>query len=312
MNSHNYLLTDETISKNHKRSLYVVILTTLMMVIEIAAGLLTGSMALLADGWHMATHAGAIGISVIAYHLARSEKMSAHFSFGAGKFIPLGGYTSALILAFMAIIMMIESTNRLMNPVSIQYGEAILVAVVGLVVNLASVFLLFDDHHHHHHDHSDGHTHAHVHDHNLKSAYMHVVADSFTSLLAIGALLLGKYYDLAWTDPLMGVVGGVVILRWGWLLMKETAYELLDGHAKGINKEKIIRFLRTKDVEVVDIHLWRIAPSAHACEIIVESKMIRGSDFYHKHLKSEFPLTHLIVEERAKGVIHGVFRSPHS
>lgn len=274
------------------------------MVIEVTAGYLTGSMALLADGWHMATHAGAIGISVIAYHLARSEKMSSHFSFGAGKFIPLGGYTSALILAFMAIIMMIESINRLLNPLSIQYSEAILVAVVGLVVNLASVFLLFDDTHHHHHDH--------VHDHNLKSAYMHVVADSFTSLLAIGALLLGKYYDLSWTDPLMGVVGGVVILRWGWLLMKETAYELLDGHAKGISKDKIIRSLRTKDVEVVDIHLWRIAPSAHACEIIVESKMIRGSDFYHKHLKSEFALTHLIVEERAKGVIHGVFRSPHS
>jgi len=266
-----------------------------MMAVEIAAGYMTSSMALLADGWHMASHAGALTISLVAYKLAKSGHLSQKFSFGAGKFIPLGGYTSAIVLALVAVLMIVSSTSRLFSPVQIQFNEAIIVAVVGLVVNIVCALLLTEKHHHHeHHTHQEGYTH----DHNLKSAYIHVLADALTSVFAIVALTLGKYYDAIWLDPFMGIVGAGVILRWAYFLCKETAWELLDGHAKSINHEKIKSLIETDGVEVSDLHVWRIAPNAHACEMVITCTLPKGTDHYRKLIRENFSFGHLIIEER--------------
>jgi cation diffusion facilitator family transporter len=286
---HNYLLDDETISKNEKKTLFVVILTAVTMVVEIIAGYLTSSMALLADGWHMASHAGALTISLIAYKLAKSGVLNKKFSFGAGKFIPLGGYTSAIVLAFVAVLMAIQSMDRLANPIPIHFNEAIFVAVVGLIVNVVCAFVLFDKHHHHG---------EHTHDHNIKSAYIHVIADALTSVFAILALVLGKFYGASWLDPIMGIVGAVVILRWAYLLCRETAWELLDGHAKSIDQNEVRSHIEKDGIEVSDLHIWRIAPNAHACEVVVTSNAHQGTNYYRKLIEERFSFEHLVVEER--------------
>ncbi|MCB0362422.1 MAG: CDF family Co(II)/Ni(II) efflux transporter DmeF [Bdellovibrionales bacterium] len=290
---HNYLLDDEIIAHNEKRTFFVVILTSVMMVIEIIAGHMTSSMALLADGWHMASHAGALTISLVAYKLAKSGRLNQKFSFGAGKFIPLGGYTSAIALALIAILMGFASGERLFSPVPIKFNEAILVAVVGLIVNIICALLLTDKHHHHEHSHS-----SHTHDHNLKSAYVHVVADALTSVFAIIALTLGKYYQAVWLDPVMGIVGACVILRWAYLLCKETAWELLGGHAKSIDQNQIRELIESHGAEVSDLHIWRVAPNAHACELVIFSSKKKGTDHYRNLIDGEFKFSHLIVEER--------------
>lgn len=286
---HNYLLDDHTISKNERKTLFVVLLTSITMVVEVAAGYLTSSMALLADGWHMASHAGALTISLVAYKLAKSGTLNKRFSFGAGKFIPLGGYTSAIVLALIAALMAFQSMDRLFNPVAIRFNEAIYVAIAGLVVNVVSAFILFDDHHHH-----DGHTH----DHNLKSAYVHVIADALTSVLAIVALIAGKLYNAVWLDPLMGIVGSAVILRWAYLLCKETAWELLDGHAKAFDQNEIRAQIEKEGVEVSDLHVWRVAPQAHACELVVITPEKKGTEYYRSLIAEMFQFSHLIIEER--------------
>ena len=230
---HNYVIQDSKIGSNEKKTIFVVILTFITMIVEVFYGYITGSMALLADGWHMASHVGALGISVIAYRLARSKKLNDKFSFGAGKLIPLGGYTSALMLGLVAVFMAVESFERFLNPTTINFTTAISVSVVGLVVNLLSAGLLWDSHghDHHHHDHED-----HVHDHNHKSALIHVIADAFTSVLAIVALITGKYFGWNWADPIMGIVGSVVILKWAYGLCKATIWELLDGNSRLIKE----------------------------------------------------------------------------
>lgn len=289
--SHNFIKNDPHINRNERKTLFVVILTAMMMVVEIVAGYLTGSMALLADGWHMASHATALGISVITYRLAKSQKLQDNFSFGAGKFIPLGGYTSAIMLAMMAIFMGYESIRRLIHPEAIFFDQAIIVAIIGLVVNLLSAVILKENHHHHH-DH--GHKH---HDHNLKAAYLHVLADALTSVLAIAALIFGKYYNSVWMDSLIGILGSLVILKWAHGLCKETAWELLDGHAKAIKKNKIIADFEQNHCKVHDLHVWRIAPNTHACELIVSSKLRKGTKFYKEILVNQYGLGHVIVEE---------------
>jgi cation diffusion facilitator family transporter len=296
---HNYLLNDEVISHNERRTLIVVLLTAGMMVVEIVAGYMTSSMALLADGWHMASHAGALTISFIAYKLAKSGRLNQKFSFGAGKFIPLGGYTSAIILALVAVLMILSSFQRLFAPVAIHFNEATAVAVVGLIVNIVCAHLLTDKHHHHvhDHDHEDDHEH-HTHDHNLKSAYVHVMADALTSVFAIVALTLGKFYDAVWLDPLMGIVGACVILRWAYSLCRETAWELLDGHAKSVNHEKVRQLIKNEGAEVSDLHIWRIAPNAHACEVVITCASPKGSNHYRKLIVENFAFGHLIIEER--------------
>jgi cation diffusion facilitator family transporter len=304
IHNHDYLLKDSKIKSNEKKTLIVVLLTFVTMVIEVSFGYLTGSMALLADGWHMASHVGALGISLIAYKLARSSKMEKKFSFGTGKFVPLGGYTSAIMLGLVALFMGVESVIRFLNPVTISFSVAILVSVVGLVVNVVSAIILSDSHeHHHNHDqdniNSSNHHKEHVHDHNHQSALIHVIADALTSVLAIVALLLGKYFGWHWADPMMGIVGSIVILKWAYNLCKATVWELLDGNSKTITHEQIKSiFLDVEDAEVSDLHIWRVAPNAIACEMMVYNNSPKGSEFYRKRILREFAIEHLIIEER--------------
>lgn len=306
---HDYVIQDSKIGANEKKTLFVVILTFITMVFEIFYGYVTGSMALLADGWHMGSHVGALGISLVAYRLARSQKMNAKFSFGSGKLIPLGGYTSALLLGIVALFMGVESIERYFNPKTINFEMAIWVSVIGFVVNLVSALLLMNahdhhdhdhDHHHDHHDH-DHHDHKHVHDHNHQSALIHVIADAFTSVLAIGALLCGKYLGWTWADPVIGILGSIVILKWAYGLCKATLWELLDGSAKMISEKEVKNFLETEEGAVVsDLHIWRIAPNAHACEIIIFNSELKGSDYYRERINTKYKIQHIIIEERQR------------
>lgn len=297
--SHDYVIQDNKIGSNEKKTIFVVILTFITMIFEVSFGYITGSMALLADGWHMASHVGALGISVIAYRLARSKRLNNKFTFGAGKFIPLGGYTSALMLGLVAVFMGVESFERFLNPTSINFSTAINVSIVGLIVNLLSAVLLWDSHDYHHHDHEHSHDHDHVHDHNHRSALIHVIADAFTSVLAIIALVTGKYFGWNWADPIMGVIGSLVILKWAYGLCKATVWELLDGNSRLIKEDDIKElFSGHSDVEITDLHIWRIAPNAHACEVMVYNQDPRGTEFYRELILKNFDIQHLIVEER--------------
>ena len=258
--------------ENAKRTLWVVALTAVMMVAEIAAGYWTGSMALLADGFHMATHAGALGLAALAYRYAKKHRHDPRYSFGTGKVGDLTGFASALILAIFAIGIAVESFLRLIDPVRVDFASATLVAVLGLAVNIVSALLLMGGHHHHGHDHGHDHDHAHHHhghDNNLRSAYFHVLADALTSLLAIGALLAGRYLGLYWMDPAMGVVGALVIAHWSWGLMRDTAAILLDT-----NDAEAAAAIRSRveaaGAVVTDLHVWRVGPEARAA--IVEVK----------------------------------------
>lgn len=291
MVAHDFVADDPHLKGNERRTLLVVVLTAATMIIEIVAGHLTGSMALLADGWHMASHAAALFISYVTYRLAQSTSAHQRFTFGTGKFIPLGGYTSALLLGGIALLMIVESIERLRMPVEINFNEAIFVAIFGLAINLASAAILY---HEHHHDHD----HGHAHDHNLMSAYMHVLADALTSLLAIGALLAGKYFHIVRLDAMVGIIGAAVILKWAYGLCKATAWELLDGHAKTVDQDELRQLLESKGITVADLHVWRIAPRATACEIVVSSGRRQGHEYYRNLLLGRFDIAHLVVEER--------------
>jgi len=256
--------------ENARRTLWVVALTAVMMVGEIAAGYWTGSMALLADGFHMATHAGALGIAALAYRYAKKHRHDPRFSFGTGKVGDLTGFASALILGIFAIGIAVESTLRLIDPVRVDFASATLVAVLGLAVNIVSALLLMGGHHdHHNHDHGqDLDRHHHGHDNNLRSAYFHVLADALTSLLAIAALLAGRYLGLGWMDPAMGIVGAIVIARWSWGLMRDTTAILLDT-----NDERAAATIRAQveaaGAVVTDLHVWRVGPEARAAIVEV-------------------------------------------
>ena len=217
---------------NARRTKWVVALTAAMMVGEILAGYFTGSMALLADGFHMATHAGALGVAAAAYVYAKRHVANPRYSFGTGKVGELAGFASALILIMIALGIAIVSAIRLANPVPVAFGDATLVAVLGLAVNIASAFLLSGSPGHDHghgHDHDHQHGHSHGHDNNMRAAYIHVLADALTSVLAIVALLAGRYLGWIWLDPLMGIVGAIVIARWSWTLVRDTSAVLLDS-----------------------------------------------------------------------------------
>lgn len=298
--NHAYLINDSVIVKNAQKTIIVVVITAIMMVAEVVYGILTGSMALLADGWHMATHAGALMISVIAYRLAKSVKFNNKFTFGGGKIIPLGGYTSAVILAIIAIAIAGQSIVRMMYPAQIQFREAIIVAIVGLVVNvLCALILMEKNEHHHNHTHDDQHDHDyhhHVQDHNLRSAYMHVVADALTSIFALVALGIGMVSGMVWLDPAMGIIGSLVIMKWAYNLCRDTAWELLDGHPHTIDHKTIKGIFDKDGIAVSDLHVWRIAPNSLACELslvctksidIVNYKRIIGEKFGIKHMTIE-------------------------
>ncbi|MBL6905836.1 MAG: CDF family Co(II)/Ni(II) efflux transporter DmeF, partial [Pseudomonadales bacterium] len=283
------------------RTLLVIALTFVMMLVEIAAGIAFGSMALLADGLHMGSHTVALGINAFAYVYARRHAHSSRYSFGTGKVNTLGGYTGAVLLAVFAAIMAFESILRLIDPVSIAFDQAIGVAVVGLLVNGVSVFILGVNHDHgHEHGHSHehhGHGHHHHHDHNLKSAYLHVLADALTSLLAIFTLLIGKYFGAVWMDPVMGIVGAILVARWSLGLLKSTSGILLDEQAD----EALLETVRSsieKDASctVVDLHIWTVAPGIHSAIISVVTTTPRNASFYKERLPDSLSLKHISIE----------------
>ncbi|MDH5581467.1 MAG: CDF family Co(II)/Ni(II) efflux transporter DmeF [Bdellovibrionales bacterium] len=290
---HNYLLKDKVIRKNERKAFWVTIVTFITMIVEISYGIYSGSMALLADGWHMASHAGALGVSYIVYRLAREPKVTKHFSFGSGKFIPLGGYTNGILLILVSMLMIYESTLRLINPVNILYDEAIFVTIIGLLVNIICFFILFDNGHKHEY-YEEGHHHHH--DHNIKGAIIHVLADVLTSVLAIIGLIVGKYWQIWWIDSLVGVVGGLLIFKWSIGLIRMTSWELLDGNAKQIKREDIVKALENNNTRVDDLHIWRIAPNVIACEVSIKAKTLKGSNYYKDILK-KFNIKHLVIEE---------------
>lgn len=293
--------------QGESRTKLVLVLTAVMMVAEIIAGSVFNSVALLADGWHMGTHAAAFAIALFAYRYARQYARSARFSFGTGKVSVLGGFTSAVVLAVVAVLMAIEAATRLVNPETIHFNDAIMVAVIGLVVNLVSAWLLDDRDHHHGHDHAhhhdihvhDDHDHHHAehHDHNLRAAYLHVIADALTSVLAIVALLAGKYWGLNWLDPMMGFVGAVLISRWAYGLLRETSTILLDEALDNDTTQAIRATLEhDADNRVADLHTWKVGAQDYALVVSLVTHQPRSPQHY-RELLAHFPqLSHITVE----------------
>ncbi|MFS2112408.1 CDF family Co(II)/Ni(II) efflux transporter DmeF [Sphingomonas sp. Sphisp140] len=290
--AHEHVFLGAAHDENARRTLWVVALTAVMMVGEIVAGYWTGSMALLADGFHMATHAGALAVAAIAYSYAKKHARNAAYSFGTGKVGDLAGFASAMVLGLIALGIGVESVLRLFEPTAVAFGEAAIVAVLGLAVNLVSAALLSGGHHHHHHGHDHGHHHHHGHDNNLRSAYVHVLADALTSVLAIAALLAGRYLGWGWMDPAMGIVGAVVIARWSWTLMRDTAAVLLDRTDAHVAGE--VRGL-LGDVRILDLHVWRVGPEARAAIVCVAGM---DADTVRVRLAPVRELAHLTVECR--------------
>lgn len=303
--THDHVFLGPAHDDNARRTLWVVALTATMMAGEIVAGWLTGSMALLADGFHMATHAGALTAAALAYRYARRHSTSRRFSFGTGKVGDLAGFGSALVLGIMALGIAGESVARLLEPIDVAFAEATWIAVLGLAVNVASAFLLVG-----HHDHGHGHGHAHEHDHhdpaprgrdnNLRAAHAHVLADALTSVLAIGALLAGRYLGWVWLDPVMGIVGGLLIGRWSWALMHDTASVLLDTTDDGVAAEVREAVETPGDARILDLHVWRIGPEAHACIVSVASLAL-DAEAIRRRLAPVHEVTHLTVEVRPAG-----------
>lgn len=269
--SHDYLGAGH--DDNMRRTSWVVWLTAVMMVVEIAAGYVTGSMALLADGFHMATHAGALGVAVLAYRYAKQHVTNPRFTFGTGKVGDLAGFASAVALALFALGIGVESVTRLINPIKVDFGDATLVAVIGLAVNIVSALLLIGgggDHGRAGHSHDHGHSHGK--DNNMRAAIAHVLADALTSVLAIVALLAGRYWGWVWLDPVIGLLGAVVIIRWSWSLMRDTATILLDTAEPHLADQIRHAVESAGDATVTDLHVWRIGPAAHAAIVDYQGK----------------------------------------
>lgn len=280
------------------KTVIVIAITALTMAVEITAGILFGSMALLADGLHMASHAAALTISAWAYIYARRHANNPEFSFGTGKVNALGGFTGAILLAVFALIMAWESVHRLIDPVEIVFNQAIAVAILGLIVNGVCVFILGDNHHHHHdHPHHDDHDHEPDHDHNLRSAYLHVLADALTSLLAIGALLAAKYFDAIWMDPFMGIVGSLLVARWSVGLIRSTSGILLDKQGPEHLREQIRSAIEKNGTHrISDLHLWSIGPDIYSVILSVESQSPLPPDAYKQLLPADRGIVHVSVE----------------
>jgi cation diffusion facilitator family transporter len=295
--THDHDFLGERHSRNERRTWIVVALTAAMMIGEIVAGSVFGSMALLADGWHMATHAAALGIAGLAYLFARQHTRNSRFAFGTGKFGDLAAFSSAIILAIIAVQIAYESAVRLVSPVPIAYGEAIFVAALGLCVNLVSAWLLRDDHHDHHHGHD--HSHAHHHDNNLRAAYIHVVADAATSILAILALVVAMYSQWVWADPAVGIVGSVVIASWAYGLIRASGAVLLDVSADQKLETVIRDRLEMGGDKVTDLHLWQVGPGHRAAVISLVSDHPLPPATYKKRLRGLRGLSHVTVEVEA-------------
>jgi len=281
---HNHTFGQDEKRSAERRTLIVSVVTILTMIVEIGAGIVFGSMALLADGLHMGSHASALAISVFAYRYTRFHAGDTRFNFGTGKVSSLAAFASATMLALFALVMAWESIARLLSPVVIRFNQAILVAVLGLIVNGASLFIL------------GGHV-SDRHDHNFRSAYLHVMADVLTSFLAIFALLFGKYLGQQWLDPIMGLVGATLIVRWSWGLLRASARVLLDLQAPDEMLGAIRKSIESEgDNRVSDLHVWSVGPGIYAAEIAIVSSLPRDPDDYYNLLPGELGLVHVTVE----------------
>lgn len=300
--AHDHLFLGDSHARNERRTWLVIAITATMMVVEIVAGNLFGSMALVADGWHMSTHAAALLITALAYLYARKHAHNRRFSFGTGKLGDLAGFASAVVLALIALLIGWESLLRLRSPVAIDFNEAIFVAVVGLVVNLLCAWLLKDDHHHHGHDHGHHAHHGHAgEDQNLRAAYLHVLADALTSVLAITALAFGSLYGWTWLDPAMGIVGGLVIARWSWGLIRDAGSVLIDYIPEGEDlPDEIEEIITREGAEIVDLHVWQLGPGHHGAIVSIVTEEPRAPSYYREKLAAIHDLSHLTVEVEAR------------
>lgn len=307
--THDHVFLGDNHERNERRTWMVIALTAAMMVAEIAAGTYYGSMALLADGWHMSTHAAAMLIAALAYRYAHRNARNPRFTFGTGKLGDLAGFASAVVLALIALLIAWESLLRLTNPVQISFTQAIVVAALGLTVNLACAWLLREDHAHHHgHAHDHGHSHDHsnriaggrgapAHDNNLRAAYLHVLADALTSVLALAALLAGRAYGWVWLDPVIGVVGAVIIARWSLGLIRHTGAVLLDYIPEDEELPGEIRAaLEGGADKVTDLHVWQLGPGHHGAIISLFTQSPRAVSFYKGKLAHLKELSHLTIE----------------
>jgi cation diffusion facilitator family transporter len=305
--NHSHVFLGHHHRRNERRTRFVIVLTVSMMVGEIIAGTVFGSMALVADGWHMATHAIAMLIAALAYFYARHNAENPRFTFGTGKMGDLAGFASAIILALIALLIAWESLLRLRSPVPIYFHEAIAVAFLGLAVNIACAWLLKDDHEHHHdhgHHHHDHHNHdGHDRpkgastDNNLRAAYVHVLADALTSVLAIVALTLGSFYGWIWLDPLMGIVGALVIANWSWRLIRDAGSVLLDYIPGGQELPTEIRAAVECEADnITDLHVWQLGPGHHGAIIAIASKEPKPPSHYRQKLAHLHELSHVTIE----------------
>lgn len=311
---HQYVTGNSAGERNTRRA---VILTAVMMVVEIIGGWVFNSMALLADGWHMSSHALALGLSLLAYAAARRYARDARFAFGTWKTEILGGYTSAVLLLCVALLMAWQSAQRLVAPLPIHYDQAIVLAVVGLCVNLVCAWWLKDDHHHdhhhghdhshahHHHDHP-GHDHAHgEHDHhadlNLRAAYLHVLADAATSVLAIVALLAGRLFGVVWLDPVMGIVGAVLVTVWAIGLLRSTGRVLLDAEmdAPVVAEVREVVAALPQPTALSDLHVWRVGRGQYAVIVSLVSSVPLSPQGVREALAVHEELVHVTVEINA-------------
>jgi cation diffusion facilitator family transporter len=300
---HDHVFLGANHSSNERRTWAVIILCTAMMIVEVVGGVVFRSMALLADGIHMATHAGAMLIAAAAYFYSRRFANDPRFSFGTGKVGDLAAFASGVILTSTALAVAVESIQRLLNPETIAFDQAIPVAVLGLVVNIASAWLLRDDHQHHGHDHGHTHDHhedhddhQHHHDHNLRAAYLHVIADAAVSVLAIIGLLAGRQLGWVWMDPAMGLVGAIVIARWSVGLLKVTGAVLLDMNPGEALAKTIRRRIETDGDRIADLHVWRVGPGHNAASLVICSAAGLAPSVYRARLAGIDTLSHLTIE----------------
>lgn len=283
-------------ARHERRTLWVVALTAVMMVAEIAGGMWFGSMALVADGWHMATHAAALGVATLAYRFARRHARNPRFTFGTGKVGELAGFASAISLGIAALLIAVESVERLLAPQPIEFLQAGAIAVAGLAVNLVSAALLHHDDHDHDHAHGDHH-----HDTNLRAAYMHVLADAFTSVLAIAGLLAGYFLGWIWMDAVMGIIGAAVIAHWSVGLARTAGRSLLDAHDDSRLEQQIRTLLAPEgdEARITDLHLWRLGPGHHGLVVSIASTTPQAPGLYRDRLRDLPSLGHVTIEVNA-------------
>ena len=276
-------------------------LTTVMMVIEITGGWWFNSMAVLADGWHMSSHSLALGVSAFAYAFARRHAADRHYAFGTWKVEVLGSYTSAIFLLAIALLMVWQSVERLLSPQAIRYDEAITIAIVGLVVNLVCAWWLRGHHHGHDHDHDHDHDHEHGHGHqdlNVRAAYLHVLADAATSVLAIVALFGGKLWGLGWLDPVMGIAGAVLVAVWAQGLLRDSGRVLLDAEMDSPVVKEVRDVIERGKVpaRITDLHVWRVGRARYACVVSLTTSSQKDGDYFRRELAIHEELAHITVE----------------